>query len=313
MSRKMLRTIATSLVLCCFFAVIPVVSFAQCDSGDCGDVFGQSPEFDYSYDYDVESEQTTGSSGCADGRCPQSCCPAVKCGPYISVFGGWSTVDNFSGLGSINQSTQALPNPNPPPASIFVATATQLEQSFQTGDGPAWGFAIGRQVHAQARMELEGAYREYDFDSLRIQEFSDTFTTLDPNEDPVFNLIPTNFVTDAAVGNLQSYSIMGNFLYDFSPRCLRKYNLYGGGGIGAITVSGTATTATNVYDFNDSTFAYQIILGVNRSVTRRLDVFMDYQYLSAASITVDDVTAGNSLGAFDFDSNNLFFGMRLRK
>jgi opacity protein-like surface antigen len=195
----------------------------------------------------------------------------------------------------------------------FQIDATQQERSFQTDDGAAGGFALGRQVHPQARLELEFGYRQNDFDSFRIEEYTDSLISTDPNADPSGIQALTNITTEAAVGELQSYTIMGNFLYDFSPRFLHRYNLYGGGGIGAINVSGTATTATDVFDVNDSTFAYQIIFGCNRSITQRIDLFLDYRFMSASSISVTNASNGASLGSFELNTNSVFLGMRVRK
>lgn len=312
---KLPLIIGISLSFCVCIGVAPSTAAAQCQTDGCGGSYVESSA-DAVFDSDVGSLQQYDEPNCADGSCQRRpTCPADYCGPYVSVFGGWTTIDRFRSLGIVTEQTTVIP----PPAgtmdpTLYQTDATQLERSFQTDDGGAGGFALGRQVHPQARMELEFGYREHDFDSFRVSAYTESSISTDPTADPDFdNLLMTGISTESAVGDFQSYSIMGNFLYDFSPRFVKRFNLYGGGGIGILNVSGTATTATDIYDVNDSTFAYQIIFGVNRSVTQRIDMFLDYRFLSASSISVTDTSNGASLGSFELNSNNLFFGMRFRK
>lgn len=317
---KLSLIIGITFSYCAFIGVATSTVVAQCQSGGCDGGYAGSSSDGGVFESNVESGQPYDFPSCADGSCQRPpTCPSSYCGPYISVFGGWTTIDRFRTLGIVTEqvTTTIVPpvNPGDDATRIYEYDGTQLERSFQTDDGGAGGFALGRQVHPQARMELEFGYRQNDFDSFRVEEYTDSFITTDIAEnDPVFdNLALTDVNTVAAVGEMRSYSIMGNFLYDFSPRFVRRYNLYGGGGIGILNVSGTPTTATDVYDVNDTTFAYQIIFGVNRSVTQRIDMFLDYRFLSASSISVTDASNGASLGSFELNSNNLFFGMRFRK
>ena len=72
---------------------------------------------------------------------------------------------------------------------------------------------------------------------------------------------------------------------------------------------------TNValFDINDSAFAFQGIAGVNFPVRDRLDLYTEYRYLGADTISVtrtDLAGTTDSLGAFRFDSHSLVFGMR---
>ena len=221
--------------------------------------------------------------GC-DRGCPQEPgCPAACCGNYISIFGGLTTFDAFE-------------------VDAVTAATVVEERSLDADEGYGWGFAIGQQYHPRMRAELEFSYRENDFDAFGLIE---TTTT---------GGVPsiTNTEVEVATGDFESYGVMANVYFDFAPRVLDRFTLYGGGGVGALIANGTATTATRVLDVNDSTFAYQIIAGANKSVTQRVDLFVDYRYMSANSLNVSELVAAENLGGFRHDTNNLMFGLRLR-
>jgi opacity protein-like surface antigen len=286
---------------------------AQCDCGSCGSSTG-GEVYDAgvsSFLHNLGTAPLNTEPGCVDNCCERPSCPAVCCGPYVSAFGGWSNVSEFfrtQDLGTISrpsttQATDNMGNPlfdmmgNP----IFVSESVQQtqERQFNFQDGFAGGIAIGRQVHQRARAELEFSYRSPDFDSYQVQTFTDNFLETDS--------------ISAATGSLEVYSLMANFLFDISPRTYQRFNFYGGAGVGIVSFSGQATTATNTYDIDDTGFEFQLIGGVNRTITSRVDIFGEYRYVVADNVNVFDVTAGQSLGDFDYKANEVFFGIRIRK
>ncbi len=299
-----------AIVLC---LALTTTMMAQCSCRDCSSGAGADV-----YDADVSSFlQNVGTGqpnldpGCSDNCCERPSCPAVCCGPYVSVFGGWSSVSEFfrsQDLGTISRpsSTQAVDgmgNPlfdgmgNP----IFVLEEVQQteERQYNFQDGFVGGISIGRQVHQRARAELEFSYRSPDFDSYQVQTFTDNFLETD--------------AISPATGSLEAYAIVTNFLVDFNQRAYQRFNFYGGAGMGIIDFNGTATTATNVYEIDDTGFVFQIIGGLNRAVTSRVDLFGEYRYVVAGNVNVFDVTAGESLGDFQYKANEVFVGIRIRK
>ena len=84
-----------------------------------------------------------------------------------------------------------------------------------------------------------------------------------------------------------------------------KSTLYTGGGIGAIygdihLVSPPPSAS------DDTAFAYQGIFGVDRELRNGMKGFVEYRYL-AAEFDFDD---GDD---FDYDAQNLFFGVEFRR
>ncbi len=232
---------------------------------------------------DYTSAQSDCGGGCSGGDCygDSACrtdCDILRRCPYVSVFGGWNGLQRFE------------------QADIGANTANANSGGFH--DGTIAGFAIGSQVHPQVRYELEASWRENDSNRWVVEQFA--------------NGIVTSRVTAPATGQLSSISGMANLLIDIQPRQVNCWNIYAGGGIGAVSVDGTLVS-TNTYDVNDKSLAFQAILGVNKAIQRRVDLYGEYRYFSARSVSVDNTTAGLSLGDFDYSTNNLLFGVRFRR
>ena len=288
MFKKLLLTLSVSIAFCCGNGAFPTPVIAQCgcQNSSCDGGCSGSHLDGSNFMANVGTGASQVFPTCDDGSCPvPACCPSRPCGPYVSFFGGLTTIDSF-GVDGIT----LLPPPN-----------LVENRGFNGDDGFGTGFAIGRQVHPQMRFEVEGTYRENDIEAYQVFQYD------------IPSGILTNQTEDTVFGDVKSYSILANLVYDFTPRCVGMTNFYAGAGIGGIGVNGNAITATNVFDINDETFAYQIIAGINRSVSKRLDVFVDYRFVDAASIDVFDQNAGLVQRDFDFTTNNLFFGMRLRR
>lgn len=105
---------------------------------------------------------------------------------------------------------------------------------------------------------------------------------------------------------------MFNFLVDMAPRTVGCPNAYIGGGIGVLYVDSDIETDIASFNVDDTSFAFQGIVGVNMPFRDRVDLFTEYRYLGADSIRVSrtDATGTESLGAFRFDSHSLVFGLR---
>ncbi|MEM7453389.1 MAG: outer membrane beta-barrel protein [Planctomycetota bacterium] len=215
--------------------------------------------------------------GCDDG-----CCDGL--GPYVSVFGG---------LATIHQLEEEIVTPN-----VIPGDPDTEFRSFSGDTGEAYGIAVGQIVHQRARTEIEYSYREFDLDTFRIEEFTAG--------------VLSSSTTTPITGNVETSSLMGNFVFDLSPRCVGRANLYGGGGVGGMDINGTATDGATDYEIDDTAFAYQLIAGVNFAKNNRTDIFTEYRF-TGSSVDVFDVTNGISLGNFDFETNTLVLGVRIRR
>lgn len=226
-----------------------------------------------------------GGRGCSRGPgCGETGCDSPPCGPlyeqkYFSLFGGYADVDNFEhkiGNGS----------------SEFI-TGANLR------DGYAVGLAVGGVMTDYVRSEFEFTYRANDVASFFEQEFDTAGSLLFSDREP-------------ASGVINSYSGMFNLIFDTCPRCVGSPALYLGGGLGGLYADGSFDTAAESFSVQNSSFAYQFILGVNYPVNERFDMFTEYRYLGADHLNVESETFGVSLGDFGYDAHQIFLGLRFR-
>lgn len=280
MLRKALIGFALAIIAC-------NTSFAQCDCGSCGNDAIETIGIDYNQ-FNAGSSCDCGScgtdsceTGCSDGDCygvTDRCDCRVKC-LYVSGFGGWNGMQRFEQTDIGNDFIDA--------------------NSGSFDDGKLYGLAIGSQVHQQVRYELEASFRENDAESWEVQTFED-------------GLITASASTPATSGTLRSKSGMFNILFDLQPRQAHCWNAYAGGGVGITNVTGTIV-AGDTYVVDDESLALQAIVGVNKGLSKKLDMFAEYRYFSARSVDVNNVTAGTALGDFDYSTNGFVFGLRIRR
>jgi opacity protein-like surface antigen len=165
-------------------------------------------------------------------------------------------------------------------------------------DGWAAGGALGTRWNTYVRTEFEFAVRDTSAETWFEQEFDDTGALVSDLSVP-------------AAGTVRGYSGMFNILFDLTDTGLRRPYIHLGGGIGAIYLDSNFATATDTYEGIDTSFAYQAIGGVSFPVRKRVTLFTEYRYLGADYLNVRNVTTGESLGDFSYDSHSFFFGVRL--
>lgn len=279
----MLRTVCFSLFV---MALSPMISFGfqvESEGSWGGDVSSSTVSSLGSYGNACNSPNcSNGSGGCGQTGCSDPPCN----GPlyqqkYISIFGGYSDVDNFE--------------------RTITDSATRYVDGLNVRDGYGTGLAIGGQMIEYVRSEFEVTYRQNDFSSFLQQEF-----------DLSTGLLETSDRFDAS-GRLQSYSGMFNLLFDTCPRCPGSPSLYLGGGLGGLYADGEAVTGADTFTVQDSAFAYQFIAGINYPIRKQLDLYTEYRYLGADKLNVENATLDESMGDFGFDSHNVFFGLRFWK
>jgi opacity protein-like surface antigen len=211
--------------------------------------------------------------------CVDPCADVPHCGHYLSIFGGYSDIDNFERTLETIGTTNIL--------------GARLDDDW------CYGLSIGRQYHPHGRIEFEYTYRENGVQSWFENEFDNTGLLVSSTVSP-------------AVGDMRLHSGVINLLFDLYDRQLGRPGLYLGGGIGSIYIDSAFTVGPTTYDVDDTSFAYQFIGGVNYPVSQRVDLYTEYRYLGADYLDVDDVTNVQSLGDFTIDVHHLFFGARIR-
>lgn len=196
---------------------------------------------------------------------------------YISLFGGWS---DLSDLAITNETGQI-----------------GLNSRNGVGLGAAFGQIQGRNL----RSELEFSYRNHDIDGLFLSDFGGGNQTID------------------GVGDVESFAGMLNVYWEFTELCGGKLTPYVGAGVGAINVSADLRLDGGqdaFADGEDSSFAYQYIVGINYKVRSYSDLFVEFRHLAADSLRLDTTLPSGSLldgdGELNYQSNNIFFGMRLK-
>ena len=141
-------------------------------------------------------------------------------------------------------------------------------------DDFAVGIAYGRRHSHRLRSEFEFTYRSNDSDAL---------------------------------GSVDVYSIMKNFIVDFQlPN--RFATPYVGIGIGYANVDTDFSRIPDISVGNSGAFAYQPIAGVSLKLWERLSYYVEYRYFSTTDLEVS--VFGNAQDDVTYNAHNLFMGLR---
>lgn len=234
---------------------VPNAGYQPCDIGVCCD----------------DGWIKQGNCSAEWGECCDSCFEPMF---YLSLFGGYTQLENIGPFGVPNNIIADSPN-----ATVMF------------NDGFGLGLALGQYQGPNLRSELEFSYRNNDADSI----LESAFTT-------------NTFEID---GSVQSFSGMFNMLWDLQPRPIFGcYQPYVGAGIGFSFVDVDLPENSVIEDNeNQSSFAYQIITGVSRPISFQTEGFVEYRYLNADPIRV---LASLSAGNGEYATDNVFFGLRMK-
>ena len=261
-----------------------------------------------------------GCNGCGSG-CP-SCPPTASANsfagcPTPTPAGNSDGVyESVVGSGNLGITGRSLNNPLMPSGvplyyvSLFggLSDLSDLEIVNDDGrinldsqNGVGLGFAIGQIQGKNLRSELEFSYRNQDIDDLFLSDFAGGRERID------------------GVGDIESYAGMLNIYWEFVDLCSGRLSPYIGAGVGAVNVSADMRLDGGIDAFNDgedSSFAYQYIVGVNYKVRTYSDFFVEYRHFAADSLRFDTSLPAGSLlngdGELNYQTNNIFFGMRLK-
>ena len=206
-----------------------------------------------------------------------NCC----CQPmfYFSVFGGYSQLENTSQL---NRTNLSFP--------VFASNG-----SVEFNDGFAVGVALGQWQGRNLRSEIEYLFRQNDVSNLWRSGA------------PLIGI--ENEVLD---GSIASHAGMFNAYWDFNRR-LFGFQPYVGAGIGFAFIDLEASVGANgvpVADIGDeSSFAYQLIVGGTRRYGPCSEWFIEYRYFNTDSL---QISVSEFTGNTDYQSDDIFIGFRRR-
>ena len=185
------------------------------------------------------------------------------------------------------------------------APVTGQPYAWQFSQEDDWaGFArVGYQLTSNWRVELEVGYRGGDIASVK-----------GINNQSVIGLCTPGVIRTAAAptcgppdGDVTSWTVMGNLIYDILPGA--DLNPFIGAGIGANHVktdvtgqfsnipgaisASNAAIQTLVVDDSDTGFAYQFIGGLAWKATDQLRVDLTYRYLGGSDVDMISVGSGS--------------------
>ena len=194
---------------------------------------------------------------------------------YVSVFGGYLQLED---MGPVSQ------------RGFTIGGGVDSTAVFD--DGVGVGVALGQFQGPNLRTELELSYR-----------FN--------NASSIFRTSPVSLgSTSNTVGSAESLTGMFNMVWDFNPRpVFGRWRPYAGGGLG-FTILDIDVTETVFDEVNESqsSFAFQLMAGASRPISSRMDGFVEYRYLHAESVRL---VAGSGAGSVEYESDNIFFGVRM--
>ena len=196
---------------------------------------------------------------------------------YVSLFGGVSNLNDF------------------------ITQDDNGRGIYFDDTGSIFGFSIGQVQGRNLRTELELSYRNIGVSGLRLEgDAGDEFLAVN--------------------GDFGTFSGMLNAYWEFVDVRFEKVKPYIGAGVGFAIARPELLQANGVeavIDNNDSSFAYQLMAGLNYKASSTLDAFVEYRYFVADSFQLNTEIPlisglGNGSGQFDYQSSNVIFGLRAR-
>ena len=196
---------------------------------------------------------------------------------YLSLFGGWSDLSDLE----INNEEGTI--------------------NLDSRDGVGLGAAFGQIQGRNLRSEFELTYRNHDIEDLFLNDLAGGSETIE------------------GVGDVESFAGMFNVYWEFVDLLGGRLSPYIGAGVGAVNVTADARLdgGTEAFqDGEDSSFAYQYMVGLNYKLREHSDLFVEYRHFAADSLRLDASLPEGSLlngeGELNYQTNNIFFGMRLK-
>ena len=186
----------------------------------------------------------------------------------LTVMGGANYANSLASEGVIFDPDEGVPS---------------FDSIFDDPDsGYAISFAFGRRHNHNLRSEIEIAIRGNDLSTSGIEEPISEFPSSDDD----------NQVT--------TYSVMKNFIHDFSNRS--RLTPYVGVGLGYSYLD--IESFADGIDDGVSAFSYQAIGGVATKINKAADIVVEYRFLGTTEVEVADFFP------VTYEAHNLFLGVK---
>ncbi|MCB2068084.1 MAG: outer membrane beta-barrel protein, partial [Erythrobacter sp.] len=207
---------------------------------------------------------------------------------YIGVSGGLATNEDATNSGVF---TDTLPAIGSIPA-ITAGTPYEFETNVDVG----WtaGAQLGYAFDNGLRVELDGNYQSMDIEYHRglitggVARDGDDFGRNILRGNPTGTDIGTWLAS--ATGDVETYGLFANVLYDFNRG--GNINPYLGVGAGLFVVDADyAPGGYLISDRADTTWAWQGIAGISGRLSHNVELFAEYKYRDM----LDDATLENQL------------------
>jgi opacity protein-like surface antigen len=254
-----------------------------CDSGCCDSGCSDSACCDSGCSDSNCCDSGCSDSGCCDSSC-DSCCDSgcdSGCGSSLSC-------------GSLCERDFCCCCPRPCTywslfggwnnINTYRGEVAAGPHSGDFDDGWAIGIARGRKFDYGLRGELEFSYRRFEADSWNAANWN---------------------------GALNGYYGMANLYRDCCELEFAGFMPYVGGGIGFGVFDGSFDSALASQEISSETaFAYQGLAGLTYRVSCMADAFVEYRYVGATEVQVDNRVTDTRLGKYSTNTNGVMFGLR---
>lgn len=223
-----------------------------------------------------------GSSQCGGcgigGHCGayDPCCPTK----YFSIYGGASSFQDIDYAIDLNSGGGAL----------------TLDALLETETGWNAGAAVGRSFGRRFRGEFGFTYRTAAVENGELLINNQSIGTIELD------------------GDLNMYAFMPCLLFDFCPKS--RFNPYIGVGTGYVfqELEVTEPTIPITVELEDSSFAYQGIVGISSCLNPRTEMFVEYRFFETAEFSLDVGTPiGSASFTTDTTSHDIMFGLRIKR
>lgn len=211
---------------------------------------------------------------------PASAQSETKSGPYIGVSGGIALPGDSSNPGEFDADVAATPDFDAIPAGTELGWETENDNGYAISGQFGYAFENG------IRVELEGAYTDYDVGTHT------GLTVGGADIDAVDSAVLTRGPADAAnptvgaviadgQGSVKNYGLFGNVYYDIDTGSAIKP--YVGAGLGyQWTEVNYSPSGVDVGDDDDGVLAYQLMAGASFELSDQAELFGQYTYRANA-------------------------------
>mgnify|MGYP001801243385 CR=1 FL=1 len=197
-------------------------------------------------------------------------------GPYVGVSGGISLPSDSENSGQFDATVPATDDFGEIPADTTLGWNTEFDTGYTISGQLGYAFDNG------LRVELEGAYSEYDVDTHT------GLTVGGADIDGVDSAVLTRGAADAAnptvgaviadgQGGVSNFGLFGNVFYDIQTGS--AFTPYDGAGVGYQWVDTEyVPSGVLVGDDDDSAFSYQLMAGASFEIGESAEIFGQYTY-----------------------------------